>query len=631
MVKVIHSTDLQNQAGSTGKKNEKVFLLSTIVVVSFVFYLLMLFKMQVVEGANYRQESTKLIQRTKELPAQRGEIYDRKADLPIVNNIDSFAVDFIPGEAGSKYDSVAARLAQYLGLSKTDIDKKIPSAERGTYTSYQIKSNVSFEEINNIAENITDLPGVSWRSKPIRYYSETKSMSHVIGYVGDINSKELKELYNKGYTNTSIVGKTGIEKQYDELLQGKTGIEYRTVDVKERNLSSAPIIEPPEMGKNLVLTIDLTTQHLVEQALGERIGAAVVLKPSTGEVLAMVSYPYFDANIYTSRSDSNEIKRLENDPMSPQLNRAVAAAYPPASTFKVIMSTALLNEKTFPSDQKIECTGIMDYGGRPWRCHIYKTGTHGMLDLKNALAQSCNIYYWTIGRDYLGIDRISEYANDFGYGRPLGIDLPSSSSGFVPTAQWKERRWHQKWLDGDTMLVSIGQGDTLVTPLHVADMLAMIVNEGVIYKPHLLKEIRDPVTNEIIDSIEPEPMYTLDIDESIWKEIKTDLRYMVTDGTATWPLETKAVQIAGKTGTAEVSGYTESWHSWFVGYGPYDAGPEDAVVVVVLVEAANIWEWWAPYAANIIFQGIFANQTYEEAVKSLPHVRYYTRPTGRQD
>ncbi len=416
MVKVIHATDLQNQAGSTGKKNEKVFLLSAIVVVSFFFYLLVLFKMQVVEGANYRQESTKLVQRTKELPAQRGEIYDRKADLPIVNNIDSFAVDFIPGEAGSKYDSVAARLAQYLGLSKTDIDKKIPSGERGTYTSYQIKSNVSFEEINNIAENITDLPGVSWRSKPIRYYSETKSMSHVIGYVGDINTKELKVLYNKGYTNTSIVGKTGIENQYDELLQGKTGIEYRTVDVKERNLSSgAPMIDPPEMGKNLVLTIDLTSQHLVEQSLGERIGAAVVLKPSTGEVLAMVSYPYFDANIYTSRSDPNEIKRLENDPMSPQLNRAVDAAYPPASTFKVIMSTALLNEKTFPSDQKIECTGIMDYGGRPWRCHVYKTGTHGMLDLKNALAQSCNIYYWTIGRDYLGIDRISEYAKDFGY------------------------------------------------------------------------------------------------------------------------------------------------------------------------------------------------------------------------
>ncbi|MCR4940649.1 MAG: penicillin-binding protein 2 [Treponemataceae bacterium] len=630
MLKVIRATDLQNQIGSTGKKKDKLFIISIIVLVSFVFYLLILFKMQVVEGAGYRMESTLVAQRTKTLPAQRGEIYDRKADLPIVNNIDSFAVDIVPGETGNKYDSVTARLAQYLGMSKTEIDKKIPVSMRSTYTAYQIKSNVSFEEINNIAENITDLPGVSWRSKPLRYYTETKSLSHVIGYVGDIGPEELKVLYNKGYTGTSIIGKAGIESQYDELLQGTSGIEYRTVDVKGRNLSNAPVTKTPEMGKNLVLTIDLTTQHLVEDALGERIGAAVVLKPSTGEVLAMASYPYYDANLYSSRPDAAELKKLESNPNSPFLNRAVNAAYPPASTFKVIMTTALLCEKTFPADQTIECTGIMNYGGRSWKCHIYEKGTHGALDLKNALAQSCNIYFWTIGRDYLGVDRISSYANDFGYGLPLGIDLPVSNDGFVPTSQWKERRYHQKWMDGDTMNMSIGQSDTLVTPLHVADMMSMIVNEGVIYKPHLLKEIRDPATNEIIESIEPEPMYTMDLDTSIWKEVKTDLRYMITDGSAQYPLTNKIVQIAGKTGTAEVSGYTDSWHSWFVGYGPYDGEPEDAVVVVVLVEAANKWEWWAPYASNIIFQGIFANQTYDEAVKAL-HFTNIAKPTGRQE
>ncbi|MCR4713264.1 MAG: penicillin-binding protein 2 [Treponemataceae bacterium] len=631
MVKVIHATDLQNQAGSTGKKNEKILLLSIIVVVTFILYLVVLFKMQVVEGDGYRIQSTLVAQRTKILPAQRGEIYDRKADYPIVNNIDSFAVDFIPGEAGSKYDSVASRLAQYLGMSKFDIDNKIPASERKQYATYEIKSSVSFDEINNIAENITDLPGVSWRSKPLRNYIENTSLSHVIGYVGDITKDELKVLYNKGYTSTSIVGKTGIESQYDELLQGKTGIEYRTVDVKGRNLSSTPVTkQPPELGKNLVLTIDTGIQHLAEDALGERIGAAVVLKPSTGEVLAMVSYPYFDANLFSTRQSAAELQKLKENPNKPFINRAVNAAYPPASTFKVIMSTALLTEKTFPADQKIECTGIMDYGGRPWRCHIYKKGTHGFLDLKNALAQSCNIYFWTIGRDYLGVDRISEYANNFGYGLPLGIDLPTSTDGFVPTAQWKERRYHQKWMDGDTMNMSIGQSDTLVTPLHVADMMSMIVNEGVIYKPHLLKEIRDPVTNEIIQSIEPEPMYTMDIDENIWKEMKTNLRYMVTDGSATYPLANKVVQIAGKTGTAEVSGYDESWHSWFVGYGPFDGDPEDAVVVVVLVEAANTWEWWAPYASNIIFQGIFANQTYDEAVKAL-HFTNIAKPVGRQE
>ena len=586
MLKVIRATDLQSSTGNTGKKKDKLFILTGIVVITFVIFTAILFRMQVINGASYREQSTLIAQRTKTIPAQRGEIYDRKADFPIVNNIDSFAVDIIPGEAGDKYDSVTARLAQYIGMSKTDIDKIIPQKERKEYSSYEIKSNVSFEEINNIAENITDLPGVSWRSKPLRNYLETKSLSHVIGYVGTITSDELKRLYNKGYSSTSTVGKTGIEKQYDELLQGTEGTEYRMVDVKERNLANTTYTEPPKMGKSLVLTIDTEIQHLAEEALGERIGAAVVLKPATGEILAMVSYLYFNANIYTSQRSNAEIKKVEEDPNNPQINRAVDATYPPASTFKVIMSTALLNEKTFPADETIKCTGIMDYGGRQWKCHIYKKDvypipSHGALDLKHALAQSCNHYYFTIGRDYLGVDRIAEYANAFGYGLPLNVDLPSTEDGFIPTAQWHERRFHSKWMDGDTMNMSIGQSYTLVTPLHVADMMAMIVNEGVIYKPHLLKEIRDPVSNEIIETIEPEPMYTLDIENSIWREMKTDLRFMVTDGTATWPLETKVVKIAGKTGTAEVNGYTDSWHSWFVGYGPYDADPEDAVVVVV--------------------------------------------------
>ena len=628
MAEIITSTDLQNKSGSSKEKKQKTSVMSFVLIGIFIIYTLTLFKMQVIEGDVYQTQSVNNYQRRTTLPAQRGEIYDRNATMPIAINSDSFAVYLTPADTGTNYDSVAARLAQYLGIKKSDIDAKVEN--RKSNSPYEIKAYVSFESISNIAENITDLPGVSWASKPIRnYIMESNSLSHIIGYVGDITKDELKVMYNDGYTNTSVVGKMGVEKQYDSDLQGKPGIEYRTVDAYEKNISDTLITEPPKMGNNLVLTIDSSIQKLAEEALGERVGAAIVLKPSNGEILAMVSYPYFDANIFSTENYSREYKKLESSPNNPLLNRAVNASYPPASTFKVIMSTAMLSENVMSSAKEIECKGYLDYGGRTFKCHVGIPG-HGYLDLKNGLAESCNVYYWTVGRDYLGVDLISSYAKDFGFGENLGIDLPSSSAGFVPTAQWKERRYHEKWLGGDTMNFSIGQSYTLVTPLHVANMMAMVTNEGKIYQPHILKEIRDPVTNEVIEEYKPTVLHSMDIDSAIWKEIKEDLRYTVSDGSAQFPLKNKVVQFAGKSGTAEVSGYSDSWHSWFVAYGPYDAPVEEQVVVCVLVEACNPWEWWAPYASNIIFQGIFANQTYDEAIDALGF-RYLVKPIGRQE
>jgi len=628
MAEIITSTDLQNKSGSSKEKKQKTSVMSFVLIGIFIIYTLTLFKMQVIEGDVYQTQSVNNYQRRTTLPAQRGEIYDRNATMPIAINSDSFAVYLTPADTGTNYDSVAARLAQYLGIKKSDIDAKVEN--RKSNSPYEIKAYVSFESISNIAENITDLPGVSWASKPIRnYIMESNSLSHIIGYVGDITKDELKVMYNDGYTNTSVVGKMGVEKQYDSDLQGKPGIEYRTVDAYEKNISDTLITEPPKMGNNLVLTIDSSIQKLAEEALGERVGAAIVLKPSNGEILAMVSYPYFDANIFSTENYSKEYKKLESSPNNPLLNRAVNASYPPASTFKVIMSTAMLAENVMSSAKEVECKGYLDYGGRTFKCHVGIPG-HGYLDLKNGLAESCNVYYWTVGRDYLGVDLISSYAKDFGFGENLGIDLPSSSAGFVPTAQWKERRYHEKWLGGDTMNFSIGQSYTLVTPLHVANMMAMVTNEGKVYQPHILKEIRDPVTNEVIEEYKPTVLHSMDIDSAIWKEIKEDLRYTVSDGSAQFPLKNKVVQFAGKTGTAEVSGYDKSWHSWFVAYGPYDAPVEEQVVVCVLVEACNPWEWWAPYASNIIFQGIFANQTYDEAIDALGF-RYLVKPIGRQE
>ena len=605
----------ESENGSV-EQSAKVLIFGFIICVIFAVYILRLFSLQVIEGAVYRKQSQTISSQVKTIDAQRGEIFDRNAAMPMVINTDSFAVDLIPAEIpNGHYDSVTSRLASYLGISKNEIDRKIPQYLRRSYTAVEVRSNIPFSVISNIAENITDLPGVSWRSKPVRNYVETGSISHVVGYVGDITKEEIKVMYNKGYKANAIIGKTGIEKQYDSLLQGVQGRESRTVDVRGHVLSDAPIVEPPQMGKNLVLTIDMRIQELVEKALGERVGAAVVLRPSNGEVLAMVSYPFYDQNLFNDDNASAQYNKLATSPNNPLLNRVVNAAYPPASTFKIIMSTAMLAEKAFSSSKDIECSGRVDYGNRLFHCH-QKWG-HGKLDMKDALAQSCDVYYWIVGRDYLGVDKISSYAREFGFGESLDIDLPAQQSGFVPTAPWKERRFHQKWLGGDTMNMSIGQGYTLVTPLHIANMVAMVANEGKIYRPHLLKEVRDPATNEVIESIKPQVLHESNIDESVWKEVQYAMRYTITDGTPAFPLNNKVVQIAGKTGTAEV-GSLDHWHSWMACYAPFNAPVEEQVVVVVLVEAVNEWEWWAPYATNIIFQGIFANQTYDEAVNALP-------------
>lgn len=620
-----------NKSVDSLEKNVRIIMLQLLICAVFILYVFRLFSMQVVEGYKYRVQSRRISSQTRQIAAKRGEIYDRNAILPLVVNNDSFAVDLIPGEIPKGYyDTVATKLSNYLGIAKIDIDKKVPSGLRKSYISIEIKTNVPFDVISNIAENITDLPGVSWRSRPVRNYIGTESLSHILGYVGTITKEEMNVMYNSGYrTANAIIGKTGIEKQYDSLLQGTEGFESRVVDARGRVVSDKPVVTPPQMGKKLVLTIDSSIQLLAQKALGERVGAAVVLRPSDGEILAMASYPYFDANIFNSDNASQEYQKLLNNPNKPLVNRAVNSVYPPASTFKTIMTTAILAEDVFPKEKKVECKGKILYGDRVFRCHIREPG-HGWLDLKNGLAQSCDVYFWQVGRDHLGVDKIASYANEFGFGQPLKIDLPAQLEGFVPTPQWKERRYHEKWLGGDTMNMSIGQGYTLVTPLHVANMLAMVVNSGTIYKPHLLKEVRNPVTDEVEQQIKSEVLFSSNIAPDVWQEVQQDLRYTVSNGSARFPLTNRHLQIAGKSGTAEVAQFKNSWHSWFVAYAPFDAPPEEQVIVCVLVEAINKWEWWAPYATNIILQGIFAKQTYEQAVDALGF-RYLTAQAARRE
>jgi penicillin-binding protein 2 len=597
---------------------KRIKILQIIFILIFVIYSGRLFSMQILSGDVHRARAEDITRRTSVIPAQRGEIFDRSFSRPLVLNVDSFALSIAPAEVPrGEIGGLITRLAEMLKVSRQQIEEKIPAQSYYLYQPVQIAANVPFATIAALAEHKDSLPGVSWQSKPMRNYVNVGSLSHIIGYVGNITRDELTMLYNRGYQQGDVIGKMGIERQYDELLRGKEGSETRTVDVRGRRVGEADNLRvPAEMGKNLVLTIDGSIQALAEKALGERLGAVVVLHPGTGKILAMVSYPWYDPNIFNSSGLGTEYQALLDDPNKPFINRAIQSSYPPASTFKIVMTTGVLAENAFPRDQTVDCPGEITYGDRLWRCHIRKPG-HGRLNLQQALAQSCDIYFWAVGRDSLGVERINAYAREFGLGEATGIDLPNEEAGFVPTPQWKDRRFHERWLGGDTMNMSIGQGYTLVTPVQMANMVAMVVNDGIIYQPRLLEEIRDPLTGAVERTISSGVLHKSDIDPAVFETVRNNMRSVISEGTARFPLNIRAVEIAGKTGTGEV-GLQDRWHSWFAAYAPYKTdNPEERIVVSIIVEAANEWEWWAPYASAIIFQGIFAGQTYEEAAAAL--------------
>jgi len=604
--------------GTKGPDPSRATLLMILAVLIVGIYTAYLFNLQVIRGLEYQKKAVSIARQVERIPAQRGEIYDRSYNLPLVLNVDSFALVVTPAEIPANMrDTVFSKLATVLDVPLDEVQKKIPPSYYKLFQPVEISNSVGQDIIVRIAERIDEFPGVSWYSRPKRNYLESGSFSHLIGFVGDISRDELKVYYNKGYQAGDIIGKAGVERQYDSLLRGKDGRQFKTVDVHGRNVASGSRdVEPPQMGKNIVLTIDRPTQILAEKALGDRIGSMVVLKPATGEILAMASWPSFSANKIIDKGGNNEYARLLADPRTPLIERAIQSSYPPASTFKTIMSTAIIEEKAIPLQEKVLCTGEISYGDRVFRCWIHKPG-HGWLNLEGALAQSCDVYFWEVAKDRLGIERMVTYSREFGFGQATGIDLPGEVAGFVPTPQWKERQFHEKWLGGDTLNMAIGQGYLLVTPLQLADMMAMVVNEGVIYRPHVLQEVRDPRDGSILMKTTPEALIASSISKDTFKTVKEYLRGVIVNGTAHYPVNTRVVNVAGKTGTAEV-GLADRWHSWFVGYGPVDAtNPEDIIIVVAMIEATNPWEWWAPYATNIVFQGYFAGQTYEEAAAKL--------------
>ncbi len=592
------------------------FVVAAMAVIVLV-YLWRVFQMQVLEGSLYELRARQTVQRVEPVFAQRGLIYDRTVQEPVATNRTSFALTLVAADIpAGQQDEVVTLLAELLGRDRGGIDARLRSTRRGSFQPVEIASGLTLAQINGVAERIDRLPGVSWYSKPERIYPDGALLSNVLGYVGDITPQELQILFNEGYTATSILGKSGVEQRYDQLLRGTDGRRFRVVDARGRYVGEDQRLVAPEQGDDLVLTLDRRLQDLASQALGSRIGSVVAMRPGTGEVLAMVTYPRFNPNAFAGPDGQQAIRALSLDRRAPFLNRPTQAAASPASTFKIVMSAAVLGENAFSPTEEILCTGTFPFGNRVF--NDWLEYGHGQMNLAGALAQSCNVYYYTMGAQHLSVDQIIDYSFRLGLGTRTGIDLGGEVEGLVPSPAWKEQALNQRWVGGDTVNMSIGQGYLQVTPLQMAVMLSTIVNGGTVYQPQVLREVRNPVTGGILQRNQPVVVRESGIDPEILRTVREHLRGVLTDGTAEVVITTSAVESAGKTGTGQI-GVEGQFHSWFVAYAPYgDHVPRsEQIVLVVMVDAVNEWEWWAPKAANIILHGYFRDLDYDAAVADL--------------
>ena len=584
-------------------------------------FLIHLFSIQIVDGYIYQVRARQTSRRSVIVPATRGEIFDRHRDRPISTNVDSFAVDLIPADLPQeRFPDVVSRLSSHLDVPTEEIRTKVDEFGRGRFQPLVVKDGVGLPTVSYLAEHIEDYPGVTWHRKPIRYYPDRRLLTHVLGYVGDINADELQVLFNRGYNAGSIVGKAGVELQYEDVLRGDDGRDFYAVDARGRRISDEDFEDvSPVPGDSIVLTLDREIQELAWKALGNRVGSVVVLKPDTGEILAMVSRPDYDPNLLYTKNGPDLLRRLNLDPASPFLNRAIQSAAAPASTFKIIMTAAAIEEEVLDTDDMIDARLTYRFGNGVWR--DWGNVAFGPLNIFGGLANSSNYFFYVVGNELLGYERIAHYAREFGFGAPTGIDLPGEVEGLVPTPEWKESRLGEPWVGGDTVNMSIGQGYVLVTPMQLANAVAMVANRGVVYRPHVLKEVRDAVTDEVVQSVEPEPLYSSAMRDGTFDVVGQAMRAVISEGTAEKVITTDAVTAAGKTGTGQV-GIEDQYHSWFAAYAPYDQDdPRDQVVVAVMVDAVNEWEWWAPIAANIILHGIFADLNFEENLADLRTLR----------
>lgn len=558
------------------------------IVFIFGVLFLRLVYLQMIHGEEYRRLSMTNCVRLKSIKSSRGLIYDRNHNL-LVDNRPAFDLTIVLEDAKPLKETLE-RLAELTGDSYEDLTATIKKAGRAAfYKPLVLKRDITRDLLAIIEAHQFDLPGIHIDIEPTRNYIHKKTAAHLIGYLGEINKEELASGKFPNVRSGDSIGRYGVEKSFEADLQGKRGGHQVEVDVNGRVIKILKTVEPVS-GKDLVLTMDLSLQQKAESLLGENNGAVVALDPSNGDVLVMASSPSFDQNDFIGGISSKKWQALRDDPGRPMNNKAIQAEYPPASTYKTITALAGLEEKVIDRNSTFFCSGFYKFGNR--RYHCWNRYGHGNLNVVDAIAQSCDVFFYQTG-EKVGVDALARYAHGSGLGRLTGIRLAHERPGLIPTSAWKKKRFKEPWQAGETLSISIGQGFNLVTPLQMAVFISAVGNNGTLYRPRLVRSVQD-AKGQVIREIEPDITGGLPASKKNLAVVRQGLLEVVhgNRGTAR-SIRLPGIQIAGKTGTAQVFSRkagekfnnkklrrTLQDHAWFVCYAPAQ-NPKIAIAVII--------------------------------------------------
>ena len=561
--------------------------LSFVFIIAFLGLITRLFFLQIAEGERYTFLSENNRIRIKRIPGTRGMILDRQGQL-LVDSRPSFDLLFIPEDAEDPEQTLRL-LAHYLGHDEKEMLEVLQAnQQRPAFEEVVLGKDVDWPTVVAVESHQLDLPGVTLRARPRRNYADGVMGAHVLGYLGEIGPAQLKTLKDEGYVLGDEIGQYGLERRWEDVLRGQSGGQQVEVDALGRRVRVLhEVTDVP--GYTVHLTLDRELQQTAFEALKGSEGTIVALDVHTGAILAMVSTPAFDPNMFARGIKGDEWRALIKDQQRPLSNRATQGQYPPGSTFKIIMSIAGLEEGVIDPDARINDPGFYFFGNRAFR--DWKKGGHGSVDLHRAIVESCDVYFYQLG-PRLGIDRIAKWAHAFGLGAKTGVALDDERSGTIPSTEWKRKRFRQPWYPGETVSVAIGQGYVTVTPLQLVNMMATLANGGTLYRPRIVDKV-ESVNNGVVREYGPEIIRKIELKPSTLEHVRNALADVVRTPAGTGgAARSNIVTIAGKTGTAQVvemkGGYVKTEqlaylnrdHAWFVSYAPVE-NPQIAVVVMI--------------------------------------------------
>ncbi|MBL7661281.1 penicillin-binding protein 2 [bacterium] len=566
---------------------KRLVLSAAVVSLAFLTIILRLYYLQGVKGEYFRDLSENNRRRMVRTSAPRGIIYDREG-RPLVKNRPAFDVAVILEDV-PKLDLLLEKLASLTGRSVASLQAQLKkdSRKHHPFEPKVLIPDITREELAMVRVHSYELPGVIINVTPQRIYPYQNLAAQLFGYTREISKTQLEDEIYRGYQVGDLVGQQGLEKTWEKSLRGKSGFVYVEVDAHGNRRGELGAVDNTP-GADLYLTIDADLQIAAEQALGVEKGAVVMLDVNSGEVLTLASTPTFDANLLSGNINQAEWRHVQTDKAKPLLNRALLAFHP-GSTFKLFTGFAGLAEKVINSSHTYYCPGFYAFKGRRYRCH--KHSGHGNPDLRMAITASCDSYFYQLGL-VLGIERIHQYATMFGMGAKTEIDLPGEKAGIIPSESWKLKNLGERWYQGETLSVVIGQGYVSATPLQMALATATLANGGTVYKPHLVTKVIRQQQNSIPEStlkeVRPEVIRKIEVAPQIFDQIKSFAESVVIDPHGTGhKAQIQGLRIGGKTGTAQVASLGKEHlgkefqdHAWFVAFAPVD-NPQVAIAVLV--------------------------------------------------